>query len=96
MTIGGYSNSILVSNQPPKPTQSFTLSGIENEYRTKHSDARWLGSKGRYNLFHLLINMWVVSASDMSIVYKVLYKSTGPLLLYLAEASTNSGTSGKI
>jgi len=41
------------------PTQPSTLSQMENEYQPKGSDALQLGSKGRYDSFHLLINVWV-------------------------------------
>jgi len=35
-------------NQPPRPTQLPTLSGMGKEYRPKCGDALRLGSKGRY------------------------------------------------
>jgi len=46
-------------NQPLRPTQPSTLSGMENEYRPKCSDGLRLGSKGRYGSFHLWINVWM-------------------------------------
>jgi len=42
-----------VCNQPPRPTQRPTLSGMGNEYWPKCGDALRLGSKGRHGSFHL-------------------------------------------
>ena len=50
-------NHLGLYNQPLRPTQPSTLSGMENEYRPKCSDALRLGSKGRYGSFQLWINM---------------------------------------
>jgi len=35
----------MVYNQPLRPTQPSTLSGMENEYRLKCVDVLWLGVK---------------------------------------------------
>ena len=51
-----YGHTIFVCNQPTQPP---TLSGTGNEYQPKCCDALRLGSKGRYSLFHLWINVWV-------------------------------------
>jgi len=40
---------------------AFFLSGTVNEEQPKCGDAVWLGSKGRYALFQLWINVWVAS-----------------------------------
>jgi len=47
-----------VCNQPPRPTQPPTLSGMGNEYRPKCGDALWMGSKGRYGRLSPLV-IWM-------------------------------------
>jgi len=49
-------------------TQPPTLSGTGNEYQPKCGDALWLGSKGRYGLLYLWINVWVALKSVWSLV----------------------------
>jgi len=46
-------------NQPPRPTQSSTLSGKVHEYWAKGGDAIQLGSKCMYGSSHLWINVCV-------------------------------------
>jgi len=45
--------TVSVCNQPPRPTQPPALSGTGSEYRPECRDAVRLGSKGRYDSFHL-------------------------------------------
>jgi len=45
--------TIVVCNQPPRPTQPPTLSRLWNEYQPKCDDAVWLGSKGSHGSFHV-------------------------------------------
>jgi len=47
VTVHGYT---VICNQPPRPTQPSTLSGMGSEYRPKCGDGIQLGSKGRYGL----------------------------------------------
>jgi len=42
-----------------KPTQPPTRSGTGNEYQPKCGDTLQLDSKGRYESYHLWINVWV-------------------------------------
>jgi len=56
VTVLGRANHFTKS---PRPTQPPILTGMENEYRPKYGDALRMGSKGRYGLFHLWINVWV-------------------------------------
>jgi len=49
-----------------RPTQPSTDSGTENEYRPKCGDALRLGSKGRYDSYHLWINVLVADTRNSS------------------------------
>ena len=42
-----------------RPTQPATVSRMGNEYQPMCGDALRLASKGRYDSFHLWINVWV-------------------------------------
>jgi len=53
---------------PHRPTQPHALSGMENEYQTKCSDALRLESKDRYGSFHLWINVWVAGKTAWFLV----------------------------
>ena len=46
-------------SKSPRPTQPPTLSETGNKCHPKCDDALRLGSKGRYGLFYLWINVWV-------------------------------------
>ena len=49
----------MVFDQPLRPTQPSTLSGVENEYRPNCGDDLWMASKGGYGSFQLWIDVWV-------------------------------------
>jgi len=57
--------TIWVFNQPLRPTQLFTLTGMRNEFQPNCSDAKWQGSKVGHSSFHLWINTcWQVMLHD--------------------------------
>jgi len=70
VTILGWANYLNIS--PSHPGQLSLLPSAGREMSTSQSagDALWLGSNGRYGLFHLWINVWVA------------IKTTDPLLTY--------------
>ena len=56
-------------NQAPRPTQLPTLSGMENKYYwLTGDDTLQLGSKGRYCLYHLQVNVQVTDKTLCSLV----------------------------
>ena len=73
------SETILVCNQPPRPTQPPTLSRMENVYWPKCSDALQLGAAnavfGKIGRF----------ASE-EVVLKIIHSKCVPILLYGLEA----------
>ena len=87
-------------NQPPRPTQPPTLSGMGSEYWLNCGDALRVSSKGRMAHF-MWINVWVVGKTVWSLVnmcqserfrdeyrthYKALYKCSGYCtLLYVVD-----------
>ena len=67
----------MVCVQPLRPTQPFTLSGMESEYQPKCGDAVWLGRKGRHGSFHL----WQVKLCDHLLTRAIPERLRGELLM---------------
>jgi len=64
--------TVWVCNQPPRPTQPYTLCGTENEYQAKCSGALQLKVLVKQDgSFHSKLNVWVADKTVCCLVLNV-------------------------